>query len=81
MNDDLCMKIEKHERTAKVEIKKEQEEESSVVQELSDKINYLNDVIAQFEKQMAEKDKQMSLVTESNDEWEAKTRLLFVEIQ
>jgi TolA-binding protein len=75
------MKIEKHERTAKVEIKKEQEEESSVVQELSDKINYLNDVIAQFEKQMAEKDKQMSLVTESNDEWEAKTRLLFVEIQ
>lgn len=81
MNDDLCMKIEKHERTAKVEIKKEQEEESSVVQELSDKINYLNDVIAQSEKQMAEKDKQMSLVTESNDEWEAKTRLLFVEIQ
>jgi|TARA_B110000305_G_C19283441_1_gene560475 TolA-binding protein len=75
------MKIEKHERTAKVEIKKEQEEESSVVQELSDKINYLNDVIAQSEKQMAEKDKQMSLVTESNDEWEAKTRLLFVEIQ
>lgn len=81
MNDDLCMKIEKHERTAKVEIKKEQEEESSVVQELSDKINYLNDVIAQSEKQMAEKDKQMSRVTESNDEWEAKTRLLFVEIQ
>jgi len=81
LNDDLCMKIEKHERTAKVEIKKEQEEESSVVQELSDKINYLNDVIAQSEKQMAEKDKQMSLVTESNDEWEAKTRLLFVEIQ
>lgn len=57
LNDDLCMKIEKHERTAKVEVKKEQEEESSVVQELSDKINYLNDVIAQSEKQMAEKEK------------------------
>ena len=81
LNDDLCMKIEKNERTTKVEIKKELEEESSVVQELSDKINYLNDVIAQSEKQMAEKEKQFQMVTESNNEWEAKTRLLFVEIQ
>jgi len=31
LNDDLCMKIEKNERTTKVEIKKELEEESSVV--------------------------------------------------
>lgn len=75
------MKIEKQERTTKVEIKKEQDEESSVVQELSDKINYLNDVISQSEKQMGEKEKEIAMLTESNNEWEAKTRLLFVEIQ